>query len=119
VEALAGDQGAVHAMVAAFEKRRDYIVEQLNRIRGISCKKPPGAFYVFPKVSRLYGTGYRDRKISNSVDLSEFLLEEGGVAVVPGSAFGNDLHIRLSYATSMKNIEEGVRRIKAVAEKLK
>jgi len=105
-------------MAAEFEKRRDYIVDRLNRIRGISCMKPPGAFYVFPRVSRLYGTGYGDRKIANSVDLSEFLLEEGGVAVVPGSAFGNDRHIRLSYATSMKNIEEGVRRIKAAVEKL-
>jgi len=118
VEALAGDQRAVSVMTAEFEKRRNYIVDRLNRIRGISCMKPPGAFYVFPRVSRLYGTGYRDRKIANSVDLSEFLLEEGGVAVVPGSAFGNDRHIRLSYATSMKNIEEGVRRIKAVVEKL-
>ncbi len=118
VEALAGDQRAVSVMTAEFEKRRNYIVDRLNRIRGISCMKPPGAFYVFPRVSRLYGTGYRDQKIANSVDLSEFLLEEGGVAVVPGSAFGNDRHIRLSYATSMKNIEEGVRRIKAVVEKL-
>jgi aspartate aminotransferase len=118
VEALAGDQRTVSMMAAEFEKRRDYIVDRLNRIRGISCMKPPGAFYVFPRVSRLYGTGYGDRKIANSVDLSEFLLEEGGVAVVPGSAFGNDRHIRLSYATSMKNIEEGVRRIKAAVEKL-
>jgi len=118
VEALAGDQKTVAMMTAEFEKRRNYIVDQLNRIKGISCMKPPGAFYVFPRVSRLYGTGYRGRKIANSVDLSEFLLEEGGVAVVPGSAFGNDRHIRLSYATSMKNIEEGIRRIKAVVEKL-
>jgi len=118
VEALAGDQKTVAMMAAEFEKRRNYIVDQLNRIKGISCIKPPGAFYVFPRVSRLYGTVYRGRKIANSVDLSEFLLEEAGVAVVPGSAFGNDRHIRLSYATSMKNIEEGIRRIKAVVEKL-
>jgi len=118
VEALAGDQKTVAMMAAEFEKRRNYIVDQLNRIKGISCMKPPGAFYVFPRVSRLYGTVYRGRKIANSVDLSEFLLEEARVAVVPGSAFGNDRHIRLSYATSMKNIEEGIRRIKAVVEKL-
>ena len=118
VEALAGDQKTVAMMAAEFEKRRNYIVDQLNRIKGISCIKPPGAFYVFPRVSRLYGTVYRGRKIANSVDLSEFLLEEAKVAVVPGSAFGNDRHIRLSYATSMKNIEEGIRRIKAVVEKL-
>ena len=118
VEALAGDQKTVAMMAAEFEKRRNYIVDQLNRIKGISCIKPPGAFYVFPRVSRLYGTVYRGRKIANSVDLSEFLLEEARVAVVPGSAFGNDRHIRLSYATSMKNIEEGIRRIKAVVEKL-
>ncbi|MCX5833379.1 MAG: pyridoxal phosphate-dependent aminotransferase [Deltaproteobacteria bacterium] len=118
VEALAGDQKTVSVMAAEFEKRRNYIVGQLNEIKGMSCMKPPGAFYVFPRVSRLYGTGYGGRKIAHSVDLSEFLLEEAGVAVVPGSAFGNDHHIRLSYATSMKNIEEGVRRIKAVVKKL-
>ena len=118
VEALAGDQKTVSVMAAEFEKRRNYIVDQLNRIKGISCMKPQGAFYAFPRVSRLYGTGYRGRKIAHSVDLSELLLEEAGVAVVPGSAFGNDRHIRISYATSMKNIEEGVRRIKAVVGKL-
>jgi aspartate aminotransferase len=118
VEALAGDQKTVSVMAAEFEKRRNYIVDQLNEIKGMSCMKPPGAFYVFPRVSRLYGTGYGDRQIANSGDLSEFLLEEAGVAVVPGSAFGNDNHIRLSYATSMKNIVEGVRRIKAVVKKL-
>jgi len=118
VEALAGDQKTVSVMAAEFEKRRNYIVGRLNEIKGMSCMKPPGAFYVFPRVSRLYGTGYGGRKIAHSVDLSEFLLEEAGVAVVPGSAFGNDHHIRLSYATSMKNIEEGVRRIKVVVGKL-
>jgi aspartate aminotransferase len=118
VEALAGDQSAVSVMTAEFQKRRDYIVKALNGIRGISCMKPPGAFYVFPRVSRLYGKGAGNRKMTHSVDLSEFLLEEAGVAVVPGSAFGNDHYIRLSYAASMQDIEEGVRRIKAAVEKL-
>ncbi len=118
VEALTGDQGEVDRMTAEFERRRNRIVEALNDIRGISCMKPPGAFYVFPRVSRLYGRGSKGRTIADSVDLSEFLLEEAGVAVVPGSAFGNDHHIRLSYATSMGNIEEGIRRIKAAVEGL-
>lgn len=118
VEALTGDQAEVDRMTAEFERRRNRIVEALNDIWGISCMKPPGAFYVFPRVSRLYGKASKGRAIANSVDFSEFLLEEAGVAVVPGSAFGNDRHIRLSYATSMKNIEEGIRRIKAAVEEL-
>ena len=118
VEALIGDQSAVAMMVGEFQKRRDYIVGRLNDIPGVNCMSPPGAFYVFPKVSRLYGRRFGDRSIANSVELSEFLLEDAGVAVVPGSAFGNDDHIRLSYATSMKNIEEGIGRITRAVEKL-
>jgi len=112
VEAFTGDQDATGKMVVEYEKRRDYIVENLNGINGISCMNPRGAFYVFPNVSLLYGSSYKGRKISNSFDLTGYLLDEANVAVVPGAPFGNDNHIRISYATSMENIKEGIKRIK-------
>lgn len=118
IEALLGDQSFIPKMVAEFKKRRDVIVGALNDIPGISCAMPPGAFYVFPKVSALYGRNYRGKPIATSNDFSEFLLEAANVAVVPGGAFGNDDHIRLSYATSMGLIVEGVKRIAGAVAKL-
>jgi aspartate aminotransferase len=118
IEALLGDQSFIPKMVAEFKKRRDAIVGALNGIPGITCAMPPGAFYVFPKVSTLYGKNYKGKKISTSNDFSEFLLEAANVAVVPGGAFGNDDYIRLSYATSMELILEGMKRITAAVAKL-
>jgi len=118
VAALNGDQSIVEMMVREFKKRRDYIVEALNDIPGVSCLMPEGAFYVFPNVSAMYGGSLSGRKITSSTDFIEYLLDEANVATVPGAAFGNDHHIRLSYATSMKNIEEGVKRIKNAVAKL-
>ena len=118
VAALNGDQSVVEMMVREFKKRRDYIVEALNDIQGISCLMPEGAFYVFPNVSSTYGSSFAGRKITTSTDFIEYLLDEANVATVPGAAFGNDQHIRLSYATSMKNIEEGVKRMKNAVAKL-
>lgn len=116
VAALNGDPAVVDAMVAEFQKRRDVITAGLNAVPGISCLLPEGAFYVFPNVAGLFGRTWRGKALSSSTDVTEFLLEEANVAVVPGGAFGDDRFIRLSYATSMKNIEEGLRRIaKAVA----
>ena len=112
VAALRGSQEPVSFMVDEFRKRRDVIVELLNDISGIKCAKPQGAFYVFPNTSGLYGRSFKGKTIHSSVDLAEFLLEEANVAVVPGAPFGNDNHIRLSYATSMRNIEEGLNRIR-------
>ncbi len=111
VEALNGDQSAVAMMVKAFRERRDVIVVALNAIPAISCRLPQGAFYVFPNVSSLYGRSYQGKKIANSSDLAAYLLDEADVAVVPGADFGNDNYIRLSYATSLKLIEEGIKRI--------
>lgn len=119
VEALNGDQAIVGRMAGEFRKRRDYIVSALNRMPGVNCLKPEGAFYVFPNVSGLYGKKGQKGIISNSQDMAEYLLEKVDVAVVPGSAFGNDQHIRLSYATSMKNIEEGMQRIHSAVSELK
>lgn len=106
VEALNGPQESVETMRQAFQERRDYIVDALNAIDGISCLTPGGAFYVFPNVSKLYGGS-----ITSSDALAEYLLTEAGVAVVPGSGFGADANIRLSYATSLGNIKKGVARI--------
>ncbi len=117
-EAISGDQSKIPQMVAEFRKRRDFIVQALNDIDGIKCFSPEGAFYVFPDVSGLYGRSFQGKKIANSAELIDYLLDEANVAAVPGAAFGSDDHIRLSYATSLKNIEEGIRRIKNAAGKL-
>lgn len=93
---------AVAEMVAAFAKRRDRIYELISAIPGVRCPKPQGAFYVFPNIAS-FGMG--------SLEFAQRLLEEKHVAVVPGIAFGNDRCVRLSYACSMENIEEGVRRM--------
>lgn len=118
VEALNGGQDMVSTMVGEFQKRRNYIVEALNDIPGVSCLKPEGAFYVFPNVSGLFGRSFNGKPLGSSADITEFLLEIADVAVVPGVVFGNDRHIRLSYATSMKNIEQGTKRIKAAFARL-
>jgi aspartate aminotransferase len=118
VEALTGDQHSIAEMVAEYGKRRDYIVGSLNGISGVSCLKPQGAFYVFPNISSLYGSSYEGTVISNSVDIADYLLDEANVAVVPGAAFGSDDHIRLSYATSMGNIQKGMERIAKAIGKL-
>jgi len=118
VEAISGDQGTVSMMVGEFQKRRNFIVDALNDMPGVSCLKPEGAFYVFPNVSGLYGRTFNGKLVKSSADITEFLLEKANVAVVPGVVFGNDSHIRLSYATSMRNIEEGMKRIKTAFSQL-
>jgi aspartate aminotransferase len=118
VEALNGEQHMVKNMVSEFCERRNFIVDSLNRIPGITCRKPAGAFYVFPKISGLYGKKYEGRVISSSLDFSNLLLEQARVAVIPGAGFGDDNHIRLSYACSMENIRKGMERIKEFVEKL-
>jgi aspartate aminotransferase len=117
-EAISGDQGTVSMMVGEFQKRRNFIVDALNDMPGVSCLKPEGAFYVFPNVSGLYGRSFNGKQVKSSADITEFLLEKANVAVVPGVVFGNDSHIRLSYATSMRNIEEGMKRVKTAFSQL-
>jgi len=118
VEALTGSQKEVGVMVAEFKKRRDWIVKALEEIPGVSCSKPEGAFYVFPDFNACLGKSVNGKRIADSVALSEFLLEDAKVAVVPGSAFGAEGFIRLSYATSMENIKEGIKRISAALKNL-
>lgn len=110
-EALKGPQDSVETMRGEFEKRRDYIVDRLNAVKGISCLKPQGAFYVFPNVKKLLGKTYNSIKVATDMDLSGYLLENARIAVVPGMAFGAPGYIRLSYATSMDNIKNGIDRL--------
>jgi aspartate aminotransferase len=118
VEALAGLQDEVGKMVSAFAQRRNYIVDRLNKIPGVSCYKPVGAFYVFPNFSSYYGKSYQGKKIENSTHLADFFLDVARVAVVPGVEFGADPFERLSYATSMEDIKEGLNRIEEALKKL-
>lgn len=111
IAALEGPEETQKMMVDEFIKRRNYIVDRLNSIEGISCLKPQGAFYVFPNISKLLGKSYKGKIIKDSVSLSQILLEEAKIAVIPGSAFGADNYLRLSYATSMKNITKGMERL--------
>jgi len=119
VEALNGDQGVVITMVKEFEKRRNFIMERLNAIPGIACMVPQGAFYVFPSIAGLRGRKQGDKVLLTSADWAAYLLEEANVAVIPGGEFGHDDHLRLSYATSMTNIEKGMERISAAVMKSK
>ena len=111
IEALKGPQDAVSRMVSEFKRRREVIVSGLNRINGISCKKPRGAFYVFPNVKEL-GVGCKE--------LSDFLLTKAGVAVLPGTSFGEygEGYIRLSYANSVENLKKAIERMSEALEAL-
>jgi len=118
VEALTGPQDFIKTMVEEFDRRRRFLVEALNSMDGIHCRMPTGAFYVFPNVSGIIGRGYGDRTIVDSSALALYLLEEARVALVPGSAFGAEGYIRISYATSMENIRRAVERIREAVERL-
>jgi aspartate aminotransferase len=119
VEALTGPQDFLPKMISEFDKRRKYMVERLNNIEGVQCKTPVGAFYAFPNISAYFGRKFNGTVIENSLDLSTYLLEQAKVAVVPGSAFGADKFIRLSYATSLDNIKKGLDRIEEALAQLK
>jgi aspartate aminotransferase len=119
VEALTGPQDFIADMLTEFDKRRKYMIERLNAMEGVTCKMPVGAFYAFPNVSTHFGKKFNDTPINNSLDLSTYLLEQAKVALVPGSAFGDDKYIRLSYATSMENVKKGLDRIEEALGNLK
>lgn len=118
VAALRGNQNCVSEMRKEFEKRRNFLVQELNRIPGVSCKMPKGAFYVFPNISNIFGKKIDKNIINSSMDLSIYLLEKALVALVPGSAFGAEGYIRISYATSMENLSKGIDRISKALEQL-
>ena len=110
VEALNGKQDFIKKRSNAFKQRRDFVVKSLNNIKGISCLKPNGAFYVFPSCKGLLN---KKTKLKTDTDFVQKLLEKSNVAVVQGSAFGLDGYFRISYATSMKNLRKAMSRIKS------
>ncbi len=111
IEGLNGDQSSIEKMRIEFDKRRKYMVERINKINGLSCITPKGAFYVMININQLIGTTIKNIEIKGSMELSELLLEHAHVAVVPGIAFGADQFVRISYANSLENIKEGLNRI--------
>jgi len=119
VAALRGPQDCVEQMRQEFEKRRNYLIRELNSISGVSCKMPKGAFYAFPTVKDIFGKKADNVQINSSMDLSIYLLEKAMVALVPGSAFGAEGYVRISYATSMENLSKGIKRIRNALEELK
>ena len=116
--ALTGPQDFVGAMVNEFTKRRDVLVSGLRSMEGVTCYNPKGAFYVFPSFKALLGKRYKGRKVTNINEFTAILLEDFHVAVVPGIEFGAEGYLRLSFATSMQNIEKGLERIKKAVKAL-
>ncbi len=116
IAALTGPQECVEEMRSEFAKRRKLVHTLLNEIPGITCSMPSGAFYALPNISGLFGKTMGGRVINNPNDFCEVALDKAHIACVAGEAFGTKLHIRMSYATSTENIEEGCRRLKALVE---
>jgi len=112
--ALEGDQSCISRMRKAFKERHDFVVKELNTIPGVRCIPGQGTFYSFPNVEEMID---RLDGLHSDVDLAEFLINEAGVALVPGSAFGAPGHLRLSFATDLETLREATRRLKAVAKK--
>ena len=108
IEALNGPMDAVYAMLEQYRERREYVVAALDDIPGVRCPQPNGAFYAYPNIGSSFGRG----GVSSSMDFAQKLLRDAHVAIVPGEAFGTSEHIRLSYAASMEELEEGIRRIR-------
>ena len=108
---LTGPQDNIDAMVKVFKERRDYMVERINSIEGVSCIKPNGAFYVMMNIKALYGKELFGQVIDSADKFAELFLEHAKVAVVPGTGFGADGYVRWSYATSKENIKEGLDRL--------
>ena len=119
LEALTGPQYEVSKMTSEFQRRRNYLLMRLQRIPHLSCFKPQGAFYLFPNLSSYYDKEFNNVQIRNSYGMAYYLLKEALVAIVPGDSFGADDYIRISYATSMENLEKGMDRITEALSNLK
>ncbi len=119
IEALAGPQESVNAMLQEFSVRRKAMVDGLNAIDGVYSIMPEGAFYAFPNVARHFGKSYEGKEIKDGSDIAGFLLDSVELAVVPGIAFGSFGHLRLSYACSLETIEEGLKRMEKAFSLLK
>ncbi len=109
--ALLGDKGFIAEMHEAFTRRRNYVQQRLTAMPGVTCCLPKGAFYAFPNIGFCFGKRNGDRTVNNSMELCAYLLEDYGVAIVPGSAFGMEGHVRLSFATSMEILKKALDRI--------
>ena len=118
VAALQGPHDFLDGWRAEYDKRRRTIVEGINSIDGLSCLMPKGAFYVFPRISDLFGRHAPGGELKNSVDVGVYFLEQAKCAAVPGIGFGDDRYIRFSYATSLENVKEGVERLRAAVSQL-
>ncbi len=118
IEALKGSQDYVEMMRKEYEQRRNYLYDALTSIKGITCYKPEGAFFLFPNFTNYFHKSTHVFRIEHSFDLAMYLLHQVKVATVPGSAFGAEGYLRLSYATSMENLKEGVERIKEALAQL-
>jgi aspartate/methionine/tyrosine aminotransferase len=119
LEALLGPQYEVSKMASEFQRRRNYVLMRLQSIPEVSCFKPQGAFYVFPNFSNYFEKEFNNVQIRNSYGMAYYLLKEAKVAIIPGDAFGTDDYIRISYATSMENLEKGMDRIIESLSRLK
>lgn len=111
IVAFEGDQSFLEKRNLEFQTRRDYLVREFNSIPGFKTNIPQGAFYLFPNVSALFKKSFKGKPITSSLELCDYLLEQAHVALVPGEGFGSPDNLRISFATSMDNIREGVRRI--------
>ena len=118
IEALNGPQDSIKIMIKEFEKRRNYMIDRINKIHGLSIIRPKGAFYIMVCIENYFGKEINSEIINSSLDFSKRLLNEENVAVIPGIAFGVHNYIRLSYATSMEIIEEGLNRLEKYLRKL-
>ena len=119
LEALTGSQDSVKFMRSEFEKRMNYLYKEITTVNGVTCSKPQGAFYIFPNVSCFFNKSFGEHTIKNSYDMAMYLLSEAKVATVPGSAFGAEGYLRLSYSTSIERLKEGIPRIKTALSKLR
>ena len=118
IEAVAGPQNIISERLEEFKKRRNYFYHELTSIKGITCYKPEGAFYLFPNISAFLHTKSKVLKVENSYDFAMHLLYDAHIAVVPGSAFGKEGYLRMSYATSMDYLHEAIIRLKRVLNKI-
>lgn len=118
VEALEGSKDDLNHMISVFEQRRNLMVKMISEMKDVSIIKPSGAFYVMMNIENYFNKEINGNEIKNSLDFSNYLLDEAKVAVVPGIAFGLDSYVRLSYATSEENIKEGLGRINEFLKKI-
>ncbi|GBE30716.1 aspartate aminotransferase [bacterium BMS3Bbin04] len=114
-----GEDETMKTMIAAFAKRCEMVVEALNQMDGVTCPKPEGAFYAFPDISAFLGKSVNGKRIDNSIDLCQWLLEEKHIALVPGAAFGAEGFIRISFAASDEDLKTGLQRLKEGLAELK